>query len=75
MGDASKHANVDVDFVAAQFDLLDKGTHREALLDAIRTREVCTTHRAPPLTQPGRCFGVAFRFGAGGLRMSEPRDT
>jgi transposase len=42
MGDASERydASVDVDLVAAQFDLLDKGTHRKALLEAIRARDV-----------------------------------
>jgi hypothetical protein len=43
MGDASEHldATVDVDLVAAQFDVLDSDAHRKALLEAIRARDVC----------------------------------
>jgi transposase len=40
MGAASeKPSSVDVDLVAAQFDALDSGTHRTALLEAIRARD------------------------------------
>ncbi len=42
MSEPSKQLNttVDVDLVAAQFDALDSDTHRKALLEAIRAREV-----------------------------------
>ncbi len=42
MGDASEARApvVDVDLVAAQFDLLDSDTHRAALVEAIRARDV-----------------------------------
>jgi hypothetical protein len=42
MGDASEHLDttVDVDLVAAQFDVLDSDTHRKALLEAIRARDI-----------------------------------
>jgi len=42
MGEASKQRDgaVDVDLVAAQFDVLDSDTHRKALLEAIRARDV-----------------------------------
>lgn len=44
MGDASKQHQsenaIDVDLVAAQFDVLDSDTHRKALLEAIRARDV-----------------------------------
>lgn len=41
MSDASKQPStlVDVDLVAAQFDRLDSGTHKKALLEAIRARD------------------------------------
>jgi len=42
MSDASKqraNAPLDVDLVAAQFDVLDSDTHRKALLEAIRARD------------------------------------
>jgi transposase len=34
------HDAIDVDLVAAQFELLDSATHRKALLEAIRARDV-----------------------------------
>ena len=42
MGGASERndAAIDVDLVAAQFDVLDSDTHRRALLEAIRARDV-----------------------------------
>lgn len=42
MGDACKssEAPLDVDVVASQFELLDSDTHRQALLEAIRARDV-----------------------------------
>jgi len=42
MGDAVERndAAIDVDLVAAQFDVLDSDTHRRALLEAIRARDV-----------------------------------
>ena len=41
MGAASDKpsSTVDVDLVAAQFDVLDSDTHKTALLEAIRTRD------------------------------------
>lgn len=36
----SKHERIDVDLVAEQFDALDSDTHRQALLEAIRARDV-----------------------------------
>jgi transposase len=37
---SEKSSSVDVDLVAAQFDVLDSGTHKTALLEAIRARDV-----------------------------------
>jgi len=40
MSAAAEDTTVDVDLVAAQFDVLDSDTHRKALLEAIRSRDV-----------------------------------
>jgi hypothetical protein len=42
MGEASRQldSTIDVDLVAAQFDVLDNNTHRKALLEATRARDV-----------------------------------
>ena len=41
MAEPSKQpSSIDVDLVAAQFDVLDSDTHRQALLEAIRARDV-----------------------------------
>jgi transposase len=41
MANAAKHDSaIDVDLVAAQFDVLDADTHKKALLEAIRARDV-----------------------------------
>ena len=46
-GTSARHAHhamhivlaVDVDLVVAQFDVLDSGTHRKVLLEAVRARD------------------------------------
>lgn len=38
--DKGPSSTVDVDLVAAQFDVLDRETHKTALLEAIRARDV-----------------------------------
>jgi hypothetical protein len=42
MGGAAKQDSaIDVDLVAAQFDVLDSDTHKKALLEAIRAAHRC----------------------------------